>query len=156
MLVNTESFTLVTSWPIHVLSSSSVLSTAVSKVLPELVGIDLYTYQLEMADRIFFSLLYGDAEEITIEATRQSGKSEALADIAATAMVFFPKLAAIYPDDPSIKKFSHGIEIGFFAPIDEQADTIFGRIEDRLTSDHAKAFLCDPEIAETKHTSQRE
>ena len=38
------------------------------KVLPELVGVDLYSYQLEMADRIFFSLIYGDSEEITIEA----------------------------------------------------------------------------------------
>jgi hypothetical protein len=116
------------------------------KVLPELVGIDLYTYQMEMADRILFSLIYGDAEEITIEATRQGGKSEALADISATAMVILPKLAAIYPQDPILRKFITGIEIGCFGPIDEQADTIFGRIHDRLTSPHAKAFLSDPEI----------
>ncbi len=125
-------------------------------VLPELVGIDLYTYQMEMADRIFFSLLYGDAEEITIEATRQGGKSEALADIVATAMVIFPMLAQIYPDDPVIRKFTRGIEIGIFAPIDEQADTIFGRIEDRLTSAHAKEFLADPEIHEEAHKSGNE
>ena len=67
--------------------------------------------------------------------------SEALADTVATCMVIFPKLAALYPDDPVIKKFKNGIEVGIFAPIDEQADTIFGRIEDRLTSAHAKAFL---------------
>ena len=116
------------------------------KILPELVGIELYSYQKEMADRIFFSLLFGDAEEITIEATRQGGKSEALADIAATAMVIFPKLAELYPEDPVIKKFKYGIQIGVFAPIDEQADTIFGRVYDRLSSNYAKDFLSDPEV----------
>lgn len=116
------------------------------QVLPELTGIKLYTYQLEMADRILFSLLYGDAEEITIEATRQGGKSEALADIAATAMVIFPKLAELYPNDSVIKKFTHGIQIGIFAPIDDQAETIFSRVYDRLTSLTAKAFLSDPEV----------
>lgn len=125
-------------------------------VLPELVGIDLYTYQIEMADRIFFSLIYGDAEEITIEATRQGGKSEALADIVATAMVIMPKLAVFYPTDPVLQKFKGGIEVGIFAPIDEQADTIFGRIEDRLTSNHAKAFLSDPEIDDEAHKSGNE
>lgn len=123
------------------------------KVLPELVGIDLYSYQIEMADRIFFSLLFGDAEEITIEATRQGGKSEALADIAATAMVIFPKLAQLYPNDPVIKKFTHGIQIGIFAPIDDQAETIFSRVYDRLSSNHAKSFLGDPEINETINLS---
>lgn len=126
------------------------------QMLPELVGIELYTYQNEMADRIFFSLLYGDSEEITIEATRQGGKSEALADIVATAMVIFPMLAKVYPDDPILAKFINGIHIGIFGPIDEQADTIFGRIEDRLTSNHAVEFLSDPEINENAHKAGNE
>lgn len=114
---------------------------------------DLYTYQQEMADRIFFSLLYGDAEEITIEAARQSGKSEGLADTACTAMVIFPKLAAAFPNDPVLRKFLNGIEIGCFAPTDEQADTIFGRVCDRLMSPIAKAFMSDPEIDDEVHLS---
>lgn len=126
------------------------------QVLPELTGMDLYTYELEMADRVFFSLLIGDAEEITIECARQSGKSETLADVAATAMIVFPKLAAIYPNDPVIKKFKHGIQIGCFAPIDDQADTIFGRIVERLTSEQAKQFLTDPEIADDAKRSGNE
>jgi len=125
-------------------------------VLPELTGMQLYTYELEMADRIFFSLLMGDAEEITIECARQSGKSETLADVSATAMIVFPKLAAIFPDDPVIKKFKNGIQIGCFAPIDDQADTIFGRIVERLTSDIAKRFLSDPEINDEAKQSGNE
>jgi hypothetical protein len=38
--------------------------------------------------------------------------------------------------------------VGCFAPVDEQADNLFGRLTQRLTSDSAKAFLADPEINE--------
>jgi hypothetical protein len=82
--------------------------------------------------------------------------SEALADIVATAMIIIPKIAAMYPEDPVLKKFLGGIEIGIFGPIDEQADTIFGRIEDRLTSPVAKSFLADPEIDDWVHKSGNE
>lgn len=115
-------------------------------LLKELCGMELYTYQLEMADRIFFSLLFGDAEEVTVETSRQAGKSEVLADVLATMMVIFPKLAAKFPDDPIIKKFKTGVMVGCFGPTDLQADTIFSRIEDRLTSETAKKFLADPQI----------
>lgn len=123
------------------------------QLITPLTGIELYSYQLEMADRIFFSLLMGDAEEITIEATRQGGKSEALADVICVALVILPKLGAMYPNDPVIKKFRPGVQIGCFAPIDDQADTIFGRVWDRISSPHAKAFLSDPEVADEAHLS---
>ena len=125
-------------------------------LLNALCDVELYSYQKEMADRIFFSLLIGDAEEITIEATRQGGKSEAMADIIGTAMVIFPKLAAMFPDDPVIRKFRAGIQVGCFAPIDDQADTIYGRVIDRITSVHAKEFLSDPEINEEIRVSGSE
>jgi len=121
--------------------------------LPELCNVSLYTYQQELADRIFFSLLYGDAEEVTVETARQVGKSESLADVSATMMVLFPKLAALYPDDPVIKKFRWGVMIGCFGPTDYQAETIFSRIESRLTSEHAKEILEDPEINDEAHVS---
>lgn len=116
--------------------------------LKGLCEVDLYTYQSEVAGRIFFSLIYGDAEEITVESARQSGKSELLADTAATAMVLLPILSRYYPDDPVLKKFKNGIMIGVFGPIDLQAETIFSRIETRLTSEHAKQFLSDSEFNE--------
>jgi phage terminase large subunit-like protein len=125
-------------------------------ILHEICDVTLYTYQLEMADRIFFSLLIEDAEEVTIEAARQSGKSETLASVSATAMVIFPKLAALYPDDPVISKFKNGILIGCFAPVDDQADTIFSRITERLTSEKATAFLSDREINDEVRTKGNE
>lgn len=123
------------------------------KFLPALCDVDLYTYQMEVADRIFFSLLYGDGEEITVESSRQAGKSEVLADVAATAMIILPILAQQFPDDPEIRKFKHGVMIGVFAPTDDQAETIFSRISSRLTSEHAKVFLADLAIDEEARTS---
>jgi terminase large subunit-like protein len=116
------------------------------KLLEEMCGIALYTYQQEIAYRIFFSLLIGDSEEITIECARQSGKSETLACVAATTMVIFPKLAAMYPKDMVLQKFKHGVMIGCFGPTQDQSETIFSRIETRLTSETAKAVLNDDEI----------
>lgn len=116
------------------------------KFLPILTGFELYTYQVEIADRIFFSLLYGDADEMTVETARQIGKSQVLAALSATALVLFPKLAAMFPDDPVIKKFKNGIMIGVFGPIDFQAENIFSRIELFITSERAKALLAEPGI----------
>jgi hypothetical protein len=114
--------------------------------LRQLCQVELYSYQIDIADRIFFSLLMEDTQEITIETARQSGKTEALACICSTAMVLFPKLAKLYPDDPVISKFKHGIMIGVFAPTDDQASTIFSRIQLRLGSEEAKELMLDPEI----------
>lgn len=111
------------------------------RLLPDLCDVGLYSYQNEVADRIFFSLLYGDGEEVTVESSRQAGKSEVLADVATTAMVVLPVLAQAYPDDPEIKKFKNGVMIGIFAPTDDQAETIFSRVTMRLSSEHAKAML---------------
>jgi hypothetical protein len=116
------------------------------KFLEELCDVELYTYQKEIADRIFFSLIIGDAEEITVESARQIGKSEVLADVAATAMIIFPKLAKMYPDHPVLRKFRTGLWVGCFGPTQLQSETIFSRIELRLTSARAKEILGDPEI----------
>jgi hypothetical protein len=121
--------------------------------LAALCDVSLYTYQTEIADRIFFSLLIEDSEEITAECARQSGKSETLSDVIATAMIIFPRLAQWYPNDPILQKFKRGVEIGCFAPSDFQADTIFGRVEQRLTSKYALEFLSDPEIDEHCHVA---
>lgn len=118
-----------------------------------LCDVELYSYQIEIVDRLFFSLLIGDAEEITVETARQVGKSECLADLMATAMVIFPKLAAAFPEDPNIKKFRTGVLVGCFAPTDDQAETIFSRVQQRLTSEHARQVLSDPEINEEAHVS---
>lgn len=114
--------------------------------LEELCGVQLYSYQKEMADRLFFSLIYGDSEEISVETARQIGKSETVACVAATAMVILPKLAKFFPNDPILKKFKNGVMIGLFGPTDLQAETVFSRIEDRLNSESAQILLADAQV----------
>lgn len=108
-----------------------------------------YTYQLEVADRIFFSLIYGDAEEITVEMGRQSGKTEALARTVAGALILLPRLAQVYPDDLILAKFKRGLMVGVFGPIDEQSETLFSRIVMQFETEQAQMILADPEINES-------
>lgn len=104
----------------------------------------LFPYQQEIARRIIESLIINDGEEISVIQSRQSGKSEVLADVVATVMVLFPKLAAMFPD--LLGKFAKGVMVGTFAPVESQAETLYGRIVDRLTSERAMEVMADPEI----------
>ena len=106
--------------------------------------VEFFPYQIPIAYRIIESIVLGDGEEITLIATRQSGKSEVLSNVLAAQMVILPKLAKVYPT--WLSKFDKGFWVGVFAPTEDQADTVFGRIVNRLTSDHAMSFLLDPEI----------
>ena len=110
----------------------------------EFCDIEFFPYQVPIAYRIIESVVLGDGDELTVIATRQSGKSEVLSAVLAGMMVILPKLAPIYPT--WLNKFSKGFWVGTFAPTEEQADTVFGRIVSKLTNDHALEFLLDPEI----------
>jgi hypothetical protein len=109
-----------------------------------LVGHPLHPYQLPLARRIMESVIINDGEEITALASRQSGKSETIANTVSTLMVLLPRLAQMYPD--LLGQFKNGIWIGMFAPVEGQVETLFGRTIDRLTSERAKEILGDPEI----------
>jgi hypothetical protein len=109
-----------------------------------LVGHSLHPYQAPLAKRIMESVIIGDGKEITALASRQSGKSETIANTVATLMVLLPRLAKLYPD--LLGKFNGGIWIGLFAPTESQAETLFGRTVNRLTSSRALEILGDPEI----------
>lgn len=106
----------------------------------------LRPYQVEFAKRIFESLILDDGATITGCFSRQSGKSETLALTTAVSLIFLPRLAKIFPD--WLGKYRNGFAVGAFAPVDEQADNLFGRITERLTSPQAKALLADPDIDE--------
>lgn len=114
----------------------------------ELVGHELYPYQITAARRIIESVVVNDGEELTILMSRQSGKSETVADVVAALLVLLPKLAQMDPFKELLGKFKRGFWVGIFAPTDEQADTIFSRAVSRLTSDHAMDILLDPELDE--------
>jgi len=109
-----------------------------------LVGHSLHPYQLPLARRIIESVIINDGEEITALASRQSGKSETIANTVSTLMVLLPRLAHMYPD--LLGQFKNGIWIGMFAPVEGQVETLFGRTVDRLTSERALEILGDPEI----------
>lgn len=109
-----------------------------------LVGYPLHEYQRPFSRRIIESVVINDGEEITGLASRQSGKTELIANTVATLMVILPRLAPIYPK--LLGQFEKGIWIGLFAPVEGQVETIFNRVYARLTSDRAKEVLADPEI----------
>jgi hypothetical protein len=109
-----------------------------------LVGHDLHPYQKPLARRIIESVIINDGEEITALASRQSGKTETVSDVLATLMVILPLLAKLYPD--LLGKFKEGLWVGMFAPTESQAETLFGRTVNRLTSERALEVLGDPEI----------
>jgi hypothetical protein len=109
-----------------------------------LVGYKLHSYQEPLARRIIESVIINDGEEVTALASRQSGKSETIANTVATLMVILPRLAKMYPD--LLGKFGDGIWVGMFAPIQSQVETLYGRTVSRLTSERALEVLGDPEI----------
>jgi hypothetical protein len=111
----------------------------------ELWGHELRPYQRSMSYRIIESLILNDAEEITGLWSRQSGKSETLAVTLSGCMILFPILAKTYP---ILERYTDGMWVGLFAPVEEQSELVFSRIVTRLTSDRALDILSDPEIDE--------
>jgi hypothetical protein len=128
-------------------TSAEFLDSLVKRLLiftEEFCDVELFPYQIPIAYRYIESLIIGDGEEFTLIACRQSGKSEVLSNVIAAMMVILPKLAPIYPT--WLSKFSKGLFVGVFAPVEDQAETIFGRVVSKLTSEHALDFLLDPEL----------
>lgn len=114
--------------------------------------VKLYPYQKEPAYRIIESVITNDGESITMLQARQSGKSEVLANVIATLMVILPRLAKAFPK--VLGQFLKGFWVGVFAPTDDQADTVWSRVVDRLTSEHAQQFLLlDPELQDSVRKS---
>ncbi|WP_274032557.1 phage terminase large subunit family protein [Streptomyces sp. MMBL 11-1] len=115
-------------------------------VIDELSGHPLRPYQLPLARRILESLIIEDSAKITALWSRQSGKSETVADTVAGAAIMLPRLAKVFPT--LLGKFKEGLWVGVFAPTDEMSETLFSRIVGRLTSERAQDIMADPEIDE--------
>lgn len=113
-------------------------------VVDELSGHPLYGYQKPFASRLIESLVINDGATLTALLSRQAGKTETVADTVAAVMIMFPVLAKVFPD--LLGKYKEGVWVGAFAPVDDQADNLFGRIVSRLSSDRALEMLSDPEI----------
>ena len=115
-------------------------------VIDELSGHPLRPYQLPLARRLLESLITEDSAKLTALWSRQSGKSETVADTVCGAAIMLPRLAKVFPQ--LLGKFKEGLWIGVFAPTDEMSETLFTRIVGRLTSERAQDILADPEIDE--------
>lgn len=102
---------------------------------------EFYPYQVPIAYSIIESIVIGDGAEKTLIATRQSGKSEVVANIISAMMVILPQLASVYPT--WLSKFAKGFTVGVFAPTEEQAETVYGRVVNKLTSEHATDMLLE-------------
>lgn len=113
-------------------------------ICEEMSGHNFYQYQKPFARRVFESLIIDDGATLTALFSRQSGKTETVANVVATAMVMFPRLAKVFPD--LLGKFREGVKVGAFAPVDEQADNLFGRVVERLKSESTTKILADVEI----------
>lgn len=115
-------------------------------------GVEMYPYQEEFGKRIIESVIMQSGDTITCEQSRQSGKTEVVANVVASLMVLLPRLAEMFPDPiggfPGLKKFAKGFWVGTFAPIESQAETLFSRITSRLLDERAREFMMDPEINE--------
>ncbi len=90
-------------------------------------GIQWYDYQRQVAQRIVKAVVNHESTEIAIELSRQSGKSEVVADVCAAMMMLFPEL---FPES-----WGDGFKVGFFAPKEELALIIFNRLKDRFSSE---------------------
>ncbi len=130
-------------------TSAEFVDMLVKRILiftEEFCDVEFFPYQIPIAYRLIESVILGDGDELTVIATRQSGKSEVMSAVMASLMVILPKLAPVYPT--WLDKFEKGFWCGVFAPTEDQADTVFSRIVTKLTSDHALNFLLDPEIGD--------
>ena len=63
----------------------------------EFCDVEFFPYQIPIAYRLIESVILGDGDELTVIATRQSGKSEVMSAVMASLMVILPKLAPVYP-----------------------------------------------------------
>lgn len=109
-------------------------------------GHPMYAYQRPFARRLIESIVLKDGALLTALFSRQSGKSETVANVVATLMIMLPVLARVYPK--LLGRFKKGLWVGAFAPVDDQADTLCGRIISRLTSKVAIEVMRDPAIGD--------
>lgn len=117
-----------------------------------------YPYQEEFAKAIIRDILANLGNSITGLFSRQSGKSETVANVGAGMMVLLPKLAHLKDENgrfiyPQLRNFISGYKVGIFAPSNLQSTTTYSRLRDRITAMHARVFLDSPEFALEGHNA---
>lgn len=96
-------------------------------------------YQVPFAKRIIRSILKDEGSTITALFSRQSGKTETVAVTVGACVIMLPLLAEKMPEE--LSAFSKGLWVGLFAPVTEQAVTLFDRIYDVICSETGQEVL---------------
>jgi len=106
----------------------------------------LYEYQQEFLRRVIEAIMLHDGDMLTGLWSRQSGKTEAIADGVLACMLIMPALAKEFPNDwrfnitddlGRYRGYKGGINFGIYAPILEQSQIMLERLRDILESDSA-------------------
>lgn len=104
----------------------------------------LYDYQKPPAKKLIEDILLSKGSRITIHFPRQSGKTQIFKVVLPACAVLLPKLYNIFPK--KLWAFKDGFYAGIFALSTKTSSTMFSRIQDVFSSDHAKPFLQDPDL----------
>lgn len=111
---------------------------------------EFYLYQYEFCYRFVEAVLLHDGDMLTACFSRQSGKSECVADTVDALLAILPALAnsPMFVDDWRLnltdeqgryRGFKNGILIGVYGPKQEQADIIFSRAKACSETDTAQS-----------------
>lgn len=122
----------------------ALLVNTLEKLSTVITGIDLFPYQRALQRRVFWSILLNDSAIITGLISRQGGKSQTLACTITTLCVVMPSLAKLYPDQLGV--YEKGFWVGIYAPVMEQAETIYAKVLSTAKSTHAQEVYKDPGI----------
>lgn len=109
-----------------------------------------YPYQREFSLAIILDVLDGRGNTLTGLFSRQSGKSETMANTAGALMVLLPRLANLKSPHgyifPQLKKFRRGLWIGIFTPSDNQSTTTYKRLKGKVDNPKTHMFFHDPDF----------
>lgn len=120
-------------------------------------SVELYPYQTSMAKAIITDVIGNLGNIYTGLFSRQSGKSETVANTAGALMVILPALANAKDDTtymfPQLKDYRKGFWVGIFSPSNTQSSTTYKRLRDRVTGKEGREILQTPELAVGIHES---
>lgn len=114
------------------------------KLSEVITGVKLFPYQQALQHRVFWSILLNDSAIITGLISRQGGKSQTIACTITTLCVVMPGLAKLFPEQLGV--YERGFWVGVYAPVQEQADTIYAKVLATAKSTHAQEMYKDPGI----------
>lgn len=121
-------------------------------------SISLYPYQEKLSKSIIVDVLGNFGNIFTGLFSRQSGKSETVANTAASLMVILPALANTKDENshymfPQLSDYRKGFWVGIFSPSNTQSSTTYKRLRDRIAGKEGREILQTSELSVGLHES---